>query len=341
MNIKAIAAAVRIGGKALRLASSGEERKNVSHRLEIVLLIAAGLFLIALTLCFLFFSSVITGLGGGKDMGFRSGPPTAFAVADIPAEYLPVFLRAQDKYGISWAVLAAICNVESEFRPDPGVSPAGAIGFMQFMPATFEQYRQDGDSDGAFDPYNPWDAVFSAANMLKANGYSADPRKAVFSYNHANWYVNRVMDTAAQYSSTILPVGKGIWPLPAGYVQVLSPYGTRWHPLLHLFRFHDGIDIPAPGGTPVFAVQDGSVQWDREKSGYGLCVVLDHGGCQTLYAHLSGVKVRSGQRVSAGQTIGYVGSTGLSTGPHLHLSVYVNGQPCNPEEWLAAPSGNS
>jgi len=341
VNPQVITTAARVGGEALRLASSGEEREGFAHRVEIVLLIATGLILTALTVCFLTFSAVITGLGGGRAVGFRSGSPTAFAVADIPAQYLPVFLRAQDRYGVSWAVLAAICKVESRFQPDPGTSEAAAVGFMQFMPSTFDQYRQDGDSDGAFDPCNPWDAVFTAANMLRANGYAEDPRKAVFSYNHADWYVNRVMDMAAQYSSTVLPAGKGIWPLPAGYVQVLSGYGTRLHPFLHMYHFHDGMDIPAPEGTAVFAVQDGNVDWDREKGGYGLCVVLDHGGCRTLYAHLSGVAVRSGERVRAGQTIGYVGSTGLSTGPHLHFSVYVNGQPCNPEEWLAAPSGNS
>lgn len=338
MNPQVIATGARMGAKIWRLASSGEERDNFALKIEHLLLIAAGLLLVALVSCFLIFSFVVGGLGGSGNSGFRSGPPTAFAVADIPAQHLPVFLRAQDRYGVSWAVLAAIWKVES--RPEPGTPEAGAAGFMRLRPSVFDQYRQDGDNDGICDLNNPWDAVFTTANMLRANGYAGDPRNAVFSYNHADWYVNRVMDVASQYSSTILPAGNGIWPLPSRYVQVLSGYGTRMHPFLNQYHFHDGIDIPAPEGTPVFAVQDGRVDWDRQKGGYGLCVVLDHSGCRTLYAHLSGIAVRSGEEVEAGQTIGYVGSTGLSTGPHLHFSVYVNGQPCNPEEWLAAPSGN-
>jgi murein DD-endopeptidase MepM/ murein hydrolase activator NlpD len=323
------------------MAASGEARENFTLRIEHLLLIIMGLLLITLASCYIFFSAVVSGLGGGKDAGFRSGAPTAFAVADIPAEYLPVFLRAQEKYGVSWAVLAAICRVETEFGKNVAVSDAGAVGLMQFMPATFEQYKQDGDNDGVYDPYNPWDAIYSAANMLKAGGFSVDPRGAIFKYNHANWYVNKIMDFAAQYSSMALPVGGGLWPLPAQHIRIESGYGTRSHPIRQRYHFHDGIDIPAPEGTPVFAVQDGNVDWNREKGEYGLCVVLNHGGNRTLYAHLSGIAVRNGEKVKAGQTIGFVGSTGLSTGPHLHFSVYVNGQPCDPEEWLAAPSGNS
>jgi murein DD-endopeptidase MepM/ murein hydrolase activator NlpD len=323
------------------MATSGEAGENFTIRIEHLLLILMGFLLIALASCYILFSAVVSGLGGVKDAGFRSGAPTAFAVADIPEEYLPVFLRAQEKYGVSWAVLAAICRVETEFGKNVAVSEAGAIGLMQFMPATFEQYKQDGDSDGVYDPHNPRDAIYSAANMLKAGGFSMDPRGAIFNYNHANWYVNKIMDFAAQYSSMVIPVGSGLWPLPAQHIRIESGYGTRRHPIRQRYHFHDGIDIPAPGGTPVKAVQDGRVDWDREKGEYGLCVVLDHGGCRSLYAHLSGVTVKNGDVVKAGQVIGYVGSTGLSTGPHLHFSVYVNGQPCNPEEWLAAPSGNS
>jgi len=341
LNPQLITAAVKLGGKVIRVATSGKEREEFLIKTEYVFLIIAGLLLAAFTVCFLLFSAVITGLGGGKNYGFKSGAPTAFAVADIPTQYLPIFIKAQEKYGVSWAVLAAICRIETEFGKNVKVSDAGAVGFMQFMPATFEMYKQDGDNDGACDPYSPWDAVFSAANMLKSNRFADDPRGAIFCYNHADWYVNKVMDFAAQYSSTMLPVGNGLWPLPAQYIKIESDYGTRMHPIFHRYQFHDGIDIPAPEGTPLFAVQDGRVDWDRQKGEYGLCVVLNHGSCRTLYAHLSGVTVQNGDYVKSGQVIGYVGSTGLSTGPHLHFSVYVNGQPCNPEEWLAAPSGNS
>jgi len=336
MHLQTIAMAVKFGDMLKRDSPEGREVRLFLYAIIAVIVLFAfmmGMFL-------LLFISVIGGLDGRGQHGFRSGAPTAFAVVDIPSQSLPVFLKAQEKYGVSWAVLAAICKTESGFGRDMGPSEAGAAGFMQFMPATWEKYKQDGNNDGRFDPYDPWDSVFSAANMLKANGYNTNPREAIYLYNHAWWYVNKVQGIANQYSSTMVPVGNGIWPCPAQYAQISSGYGSRWHPILQTNRFHDGIDIPAPEGTPVFAVEDGEVDWDRAKGGYGLCVVLGHAAARTLYAHLSGVAVRSGEKVKAGQVIGYVGSTGLSTGPHLHFSVYVNDRPCNPEEWLAVPSQN-
>jgi len=341
MNPQAVATAIQLGGELKRQISTEQGREKLALKVEYLLIAAVGIILLFFAAFIFLVTSVIGGLDSREEHGFRSGAPTAFAVVDIPSQYLPIFLRAQDKYGVSWAVLAAICKTESRFGQDMGPSEAGAIGLMQFMPATWEKYKQDGDNDGLCDPYNHWDAVFSAANLLKADGFNENPREAVYCYNHAWWYVDEVMSTAAQYSSAALPVGNGMWPLPAQYSNISSSYGNRFHPILQEYRFHDGIDIPAPEGAPVFAVQDGHVDWDREKGGYGLCVVLDHGGCRTLYAHLSDIAVKNGDGVKAGQVIGYVGSTGLSEGPHLHFSVYVNDSPCNPEEWLAVPSKNS
>lgn len=341
MNLQTVATAINLGSKLKREASSEQGRERLATKVEYLLIAAVGLMLVLLATFLFLVTSVIGGLDSREEQGFRSGAPTAFAVVDIPSQYLPVFLKAQEKYGVSWAVLAAICKIETKFGKDMRTSEAGAIGFMQFMPDTWEKYKQDGDNDGRCDPHSPWDAVFSAASMLKADGFNENPREAIYCYNHAWWYVNEVMSTAEQYSSVMVPVGNGMWPLPTQYTQLSSGYGNRLHPILKEYRFHDGIDILAPEGTAVFAVQDGHVDWDREKGGYGLCVVLDHGGCRTLYAHLSDVAVKNGDDVNAGRVIGYVGSTGLSEGPHLHFSVYVNGRPCNPEEWLAVPSKNS
>jgi len=335
------ATVLKVAQKAKRLATSEEERSQLLIGIEQIVLLLMGVILVLMLFFFFLISTIIGGLGGGNEAGFRSGAPTAFAVADIPVEYMPIFLKAQSKYDVSWAVLAAIAKTESAFGQNMGPSDAGAIGFMQFMPDTWNKYKQDGNSDGEFDPYDPWDAVFSAANMLQSNGFAEKPEKALFAYNHAGWYVREVMELASTYSATMIPVGNGTWPLSSKYIQISSAYGMRQHPILKEYRFHDGIDIPAPTGTPVFAVQDGRVDWDRAKGGYGLCVVLNHGSCKTLYAHLSEISVQVGVMVKAGEVIGYVGSTGLSEGPHLHFSVYVNGQPCNPEEWLAVPSGNN
>jgi murein DD-endopeptidase MepM/ murein hydrolase activator NlpD len=119
--------------------------------------------------------------------------------------------------------------------------------------------------------------------------------------------------------------------LPVAAIIVTSGFGMRYHPILHTVREHDGVDLAAPIGTPVFATQDGIVRMADRFGGYGLFIDLDNGaGLQTRYGHMSRLNVALGQRVHKGQLIGFVGSTGLSTGPHLHYEVRYNGQPVNP-----------
>ena len=117
-----------------------------------------------------------------------------------------------------------------------------------------------------------------------------------------------------------------IWPCSG---RVTSEYGYRWG------RMHAGIDIGAPTGTPIRAAKSGVVIKSGSMSGYGNVVVIDHGGgFTTLYAHQSRIVARSGQSVRQGELIGYVGSTGQSTGPHLHFETRVNGNPQNPRRYL-------
>lgn len=113
---------------------------------------------------------------------------------------------------------------------------------------------------------------------------------------------------------------------------VTSRFGYRRHPLFRRNHFHTGTDISAPRGTPVPAAHAGKVLFAGWYGGYGKLVILDHGdGVSTLYGHLSRISVKPGQTVSRRQVIGYVGSTGYSTGPHLHYEIRLNGRPINPD----------
>ena len=121
-------------------------------------------------------------------------------------------------------------------------------------------------------------------------------------------------------------------PVADKYVSRLaSGYGSRFHPILKVNKMHKGLDFAASTGTPIYATGDGSVKVSEFNSGYGNMVVLKHGnGYESLYAHMSRAKVRNGQKVKRGDVIGYVGSTGLSTGAHLHYEIHKNGEPVDP-----------
>lgn len=117
---------------------------------------------------------------------------------------------------------------------------------------------------------------------------------------------------------------------PVEYTRISSPYGMRVHPVLHTVKMHTGIDYAAATGTPIRATADGTLTFKGWKGGYGNTVVLTHSnGIETLYAHMSAFSPAQG-KVKAGEVIGYVGSTGRSTGPHLHYEVRKNGQHMNP-----------
>jgi murein DD-endopeptidase MepM/ murein hydrolase activator NlpD len=127
-----------------------------------------------------------------------STPPALQVQLSYP-ELLALWQRAGAAYGIPWQVLAAINKVESNWGRNMGPSSAGAIGWMQFMPSTWLRWGMDADGDGVADPWNPTDAVFSAARYLAAAGGTADLYRGVFAYNHADWYVKEVLSLADLY----------------------------------------------------------------------------------------------------------------------------------------------
>ena len=136
-------------------------------------------------------------------------------------------------------------------------------------------------------------------------------------------------------ANSIVSTGTYIWPLP-GYSPG-SAYGWRIHPIWGDRRFHAGEDIGAPSGTPILAADSGLVTVIPDNgNGYGNYIMINHGGGRvTLYAHMSGFAVSNGATVTQGQTIGYVGSTGNSTGPHLHFEVRVNGATTDPKSYFS------
>lgn len=116
--------------------------------------------------------------------------------------------------------------------------------------------------------------------------------------------------------------------------RMASGYGWRIDPVYHTRRFHEGMDFTAPTGTDIYATGNGTVVSAGWKQGYGNCIEINHGfGYLTLYGHMSAIKSRVGQKVKRGDVIGLVGSTGKSTGPHLHYEVHLRGQVMNPQNY--------
>ncbi len=146
---------------------------------------------------------------------------------------------------------------------------------------------------------------------------------------------------AENNGGTVLPsTGGFIFPLDrSGYAYMTSPYGYRVHPISGVYKLHNGADLAAYQGTKIYASRSGVVTTAAYNAGgYGNYVVINHGdGYSTLYGHMTHYCVSAGQYVSQGEVIGYVGSTGNSTGPHLHFTVYYNGNTINPLTVISLP----
>jgi hypothetical protein len=193
----------------------------------------------------------------------------------IPPFLLPIYQAAGVQYGIRWEVLAAINEIETDYGRNLNVSSAGAVGWMQFMPATWEMYGTDANHDGRRDPYNPVDAIFASARYLKAAGGEADINKAIFAYNHADWYVDSVLMRArlisglpADLVGSLTGLTQGHFPVhaEARYAKDIDPTkaarrikkGNAAIPV-ESEQTRRGINIYAKAGSPVIAVQDGRI----------------------------------------------------------------------------------
>lgn len=311
--------------------------------------------------------------GGGEADAEEQGVGGGLKNGQVPAEYVPWVLKAGSMCDIiKPAVIAAQIEAESGWNPN-AKSPVGAEGLSQFMPGTWQTWGKDDDGNGRISPYDPGDAIMAQGrydcalakqvqgykDRGQASGETLDLTLAAYNagpgavqqyggippYTETQNYVIRIKSLIAKYESVDdppgkLPPGKQMAMPLAGNPPVTSPYGWRMHPTLGVRKLHTGIDFGVAAGTPVLAARDGVVTFAGWSTGYGNRVVISHGtidGNQisTTYNHmLEGLNVKVGDKVKVGQRVGPVGSTGYSTGAHLHFEVMRNGTYVDPAPWL-------
>jgi hypothetical protein len=244
----------------------------------------------------------------------------------IPPFLLPIYQAAGIEYGVRWEVLAGINEIETDYGRNLNVSTAGALGWMQFMPATWKQYGVDANHDGKKDPYNPVDAIFASARYLKAAGADTDVRRAIFAYNHADWYVDSVLMRARLIGGLPSDLVGSLTGLTQGHfpVQAKATYAddlTERQLNRKIAKGHNaaipvdantsrrGIHIYAKAGSPVTATQDGRIVNIGKTKRLGQFIQLqDVYGNTYTYAHLKRVAaayaVPKPQKVSKAQIAG-------------------------------------
>lgn len=172
------------------------------------------------------------------------------------------------------------------------------------------------------------------AKIKEYEEYIAEQNATIASLEAAVEAEQKRLESLGENSNVKYDGGVFTWPAPS-YTRISSDYGYRIHPTLGVEKFHNGIDMAAPSGSPVLAAYGGTVVAAAYNASMGNYIMINHGdGLYTIYMHCSALYVSSGATVSAGSQIGAVGSTGRSTGPHLHFSVRLNGNYVNPRNYL-------
>ena len=244
----------------------------------------------------------------------RGMPPLFAAPVEAPAELVPVRVRGRINQGLFEALQAA------------GLAPGTAGEYLRVLAA---QSSAGGDI-GADDHFDLVIAAPPPRAGQPIDGpllYAAIDRVGASDVRVMRWPISAQANwvDAGPDERQSAPIGRPV----AG--RVTSGFGIRRHPILHRARSHRGVDIAAGTGQPIVAVADGQVARAGWAGGYGRQVRVVHsGGLATSYSHMSRIAVAPGSRVRAGQVIGYVGSSGMSTGPHLHYEVHRGGVAVNP-----------
>ncbi len=240
----------------------------------------------------------------------------------IPPFLLPIYQAAGIQYDVPWQILAAINEIETDYGRNLSVSSAGAVGWMQFMPATWKTYGVDANGDGVADPYNPVDAIFTAARYLHAAGASKNLSGAIFSYNHATWYVQSVLLRAQLISGLPSGLVDSLTGLVEGYFPVAAPAKYADNDVTKLAKQKvkgsnaavdinsdpnaNAVHIFAKQNSPVIAVNDGKIVDLGDTPQLGKYIELqDSSGNVYTYAHLGSIPnlypVPKPQQVTAGE----------------------------------------
>ncbi|MEN3284327.1 MAG: hypothetical protein V7607_5467 [Solirubrobacteraceae bacterium] len=338
--------------------------RPVRNALLIAILIVVGGMVVIFAVVIDFFT---------PDWPFHSRTGTA---AGVPAIYLPIYQEAERVFHVHWALLASIHAQETNFNESPNtfkVNGSGCAGPMQIglslkcgctwcdhdvKNAYLKGNRPDvyarTDDDQAATPdhpsiYDTFDAVMAAAVVLRHKVHGKEipnldgtARRAACGYYGACAdlnadYADDVMARAKRFDAGYRPDGEGTgqlgWPVPQD-TPVTSPFCER----RDYEDCHPGVDLGVGQGAPVYAAGDGRVSTARWTGGYGNYICIDHTPVlRSCYAHLSAYAVHAGAEVTRGQEIGKAGSTGHSTGPHLHFEVRENGRVTCPALYVEAP----
>jgi hypothetical protein len=325
-------------GRGVAAAMATAARASVAAKLVAAGAVAA-IAVIAVAILLLGWLAVLAGQSSAAACG-QSIPP--LRTDQVPADLAPLFAGAAQRYELGArgpAVLAAVTKIESDFGRNLGPSSAGAIGWTQFMPATWRQYGVDADGDGRRDPNTAADAIYAAANYLRASGAPRDWRRALFAYNHAQWYVDDVLRLAGRFedadelvntdSLTSVCAGEGI--------GVTDVAGTR-----RVFGGGRIVDIPGfPGeriderllGDVAFLVREfriaitaGYAPTGHDPQGeHPLALALDivpgpRGTWDDVDRLARWAEPRQGAPRPPWRWVGYDGDADHGRGHHLHLS---------------------
>jgi murein DD-endopeptidase MepM/ murein hydrolase activator NlpD len=227
----------------------------------------------------------------------------------IPPFLIPIYQAAGIEYQVPWQVLAGINEIETDYGRNLSVSSAGAVGWMQFLPSTWKQYGVDANGDGVADPYNPVDAIFTAARYLHAAGASSSIPRAILAYNHASWYVESVLLRAKLIGGIPSQLVGALTGLVQGHFPVAAPAKYADSSVVKLAKkkvktsnaaiaidsnpSSKGTSVFAKKGSPVIAVNDGKIVGVGTSKQLGNYVKLqDATGNIYTYAHLGSVSKR-------------------------------------------------